>query len=112
MQVTRFFTIYLALLFIIMAGVLVFGFSQGDFWTEGSQLTSMPWGIVSLFDVYVGFLLFCSWIWYREDGFLKKAFLTISILLGGNAVSALYALIALVKSKGDLDFFFTGKSGR
>ena len=95
-----------------MVGVLVFGFSQGDFWAEGIQLTSMPWGIVSLFDVYVGFLLFSSWIWYREDGFWKKTFLTISILLGGNAVSALYALIALVKSKGDMDFFFKGKAGR
>jgi hypothetical protein len=109
MNVTRVFSIYLGVLTIVMTGVLVFGFTQGDFWAEGGILTDMPWGIVSLFDVYVGFLLFCAWIWYREPRFWVKALLTLAILLGGNAVSALYAWIILLRSKGDLRVFFLGR---
>ncbi|MBN1955937.1 MAG: hypothetical protein JW900_12935 [Anaerolineae bacterium] len=38
-----------------MGGVLIYGFTVGDFSGEGQQLLSMPWGIVSLVDLYVGF---------------------------------------------------------
>jgi hypothetical protein len=49
-----------------MAGVLIYGFTVGDFGQEGRELLSMPWGIVSLVDLYVGFALFSGWIVYRE----------------------------------------------
>ena len=38
-----------------MGAALVYGFTVGDFAGEGSVLLSMPWGVVSLVDVYVGF---------------------------------------------------------
>jgi hypothetical protein len=41
-----------------MTGILVYAFSSGNFSEEGSRLLSMPWGIVSLVDLYVGFILF------------------------------------------------------
>ena len=41
-------------------------FINGDFGAEGAKLTAMPWGIVSLVDLYVGFILFSGWIIYRE----------------------------------------------
>ena len=34
-----------------MTGILVYGFTAGDFAAEGGQLLSMPWGIVSLVDL-------------------------------------------------------------
>ena len=49
-----------------MTGVLVYGFTIGDFSGEGSLLLSMPWGIVSMVDLYVGFTLFSAWIVFRE----------------------------------------------
>ena len=49
-----------------MTVVLIYGFTIGNFMREGSQLTSMPWGIVSLVDLYTGFILFSIWIIYRE----------------------------------------------
>jgi len=55
-----------ALGLIAMALVLTFAFVKGDFTGEGSTLLSMPWGIVSLVDLYVGFALFSGWIAYRE----------------------------------------------
>ncbi len=51
---------------IAMTAVLIYGFTVGDFLREGSQLTAMPWGIVSLVDLYTGFILFSGWIIYRE----------------------------------------------
>ena len=41
-----------------MTAVLIYGFTAGDFLAEGSRLLEMPWGIVSLVDLYVGFILF------------------------------------------------------
>ena len=45
-----------------MTAVLIYGFMVGDFFNEGSQLVAMPWGIVSLVDLYTGFILFSAWI--------------------------------------------------
>ena len=55
-----------------MTGVLVYGFFGGDFSAEGALLLSMPWGIVSLVDLYVGFTLFSGWIVYRERSVLRS----------------------------------------
>jgi hypothetical protein len=38
------------------AALIVWAIQTGDFWVEGSWLTSNPWGIVSLSDLYLGFL--------------------------------------------------------
>ena len=100
---------YLVLLTVIMAGVLHYGFTQGDFFEDGGELIENPWGIVSLFDVYVGFFLVIGWIVYRENCLVKTLAWSLAILIGGNLVSALYALIALLRSGGDSKGFFLGE---
>ena len=49
---------YLVFLTLIMGAALAYGFVVGDFWKDGGELMDNPWGIVSLFDVYVGFFFF------------------------------------------------------
>ena len=49
-----------------ITGILIYGFTVGDFSAEGVKLLAMPWGIVSLVDLYVGFALFSCWIVFRE----------------------------------------------
>ena len=56
-----------------MTGILIYGFTIGDFAAEGAKLLAMPWGIVSLVDLYVGFALFSCWIVYRENALLPSA---------------------------------------
>lgn len=34
-----------------MTGILIYGFTVGDFASEGAKLLAMPWGIVSLVDL-------------------------------------------------------------
>ena len=45
-----------------MTGILIYGFTVGNFSAEGAKLLALPWGIVSLVDLYVGFTLFSCWI--------------------------------------------------
>ena len=103
---------YLVFLTLLMAGVLYYGFTVGDFWKDGGELLDNPWGIVSLFDVYVGFFFFIGWIVYRESCLGIILFWSVAILLGGNVVSGLYAVITLVRSKGDAKLFFMGDGKR
>ena len=49
-----------------MSGIITWAFTSGNFSEEGGKLLSMPWGIVSMVDLTVGFTLFSCWIIYRE----------------------------------------------
>jgi len=91
-----------------MTGVLVFGFMFGDFASDGAKLLSNPWGIVSMVDLYVGFILFSGWIIYRENSLPRSIFWVILMMVLGFFTGALYTLIALQSSHGDWRLFFMG----
>ncbi|MCK6539784.1 MAG: DUF1475 domain-containing protein [Anaerolineales bacterium] len=92
-----------------MTAVLIYGFTVGDFSGEGSQLLSMPWGIVSLVDLYTGFTLFSMWIIYREKSLLVAIVWTIAMMTLGFFAGALYTFLALQSSNGDWRKFWMGK---
>ena len=84
-----------------MTAVLVYGFVVGDFAEEGKQLLSTPWGIVSLVDLYVGFVLFSGWIIYREKSVFRSVIWVILMMVLGFWAGSLYTLIALQTSGDD-----------
>ena len=88
--------------------VLAYGFVVGDFSIEGGQLLSMPWGIVSLVDLYVGFLLFSGWVLFREGSSLTSWIWIALVMTLGSLAICLYVLVVLVKTKGDWRCFFSG----
>jgi hypothetical protein len=92
-----------------MSAVLIYGFTVGDFATEGKQLLAMPWGIVSLVDLYVGFILFSGWIVYREKSAARSVVWVILMMILGFWTASLYALIALQASGGDWRRFWMGQ---
>jgi hypothetical protein len=92
-----------------MTAVLIYGFTVGDFFTEGSELMKMPWGIVSLVDLYTGFMLFSGWIIYREKSLPTAILWTVAMLTLGFWAGSLYALLALFRSAGDWRKFWLGK---
>lgn len=92
-----------------MTAVLIYGFTVGDFFGEGSQLMAMPWGIVSLVDLYTGFILFSAWIIYREKSLPVAILWTIAMMVLGFFAGSLYALINLYASNGDWKKFWLGK---
>jgi hypothetical protein len=92
-----------------MTAVLIYGFSIGDFFAEGSRLAAMPWGIVSLVDLYTGFTLFSAWIIYRERSLPVAIVWTIAMMTLGFFAGSLYAFIALQTSGDDWHKFWLGK---
>ena len=92
-----------------MTAVLIYGFTVGDFFAEGSKLAAMPWGIVSLVDLYTGFTLFSGWIIYREKSLPVAILWTIGMMTLGFFAGSLYAFLALYSSGGDWRKFWLGK---
>jgi len=92
-----------------MTAVLIFGFTRGDFFSEGGKLFAMPWGIVSLVDLYTGFTLFSGWIIYREKSLPVALVWTVAMMTLGFFAGSLYAFLALQSSGGDWRKFWLGK---
>lgn len=92
-----------------MTAVLIYGFTVGDFAEEGKQLLSMPWGIVSLVDLYVGFTLFSGWIVYREKSLWRSVVWVALMMVLGFFTASLYTLVALQRSGGDWRRFWLGR---
>ena len=93
-----------------MTAVLIYGFTTGDFFAEGRRLMSMPWGIVSLVDLYTGFILFSAWIIYRERSLPVAILWTVALMTLGFFAGSLYAFIALQNSGDDWRKFWLGKN--
>ena len=91
-----------------MTGILIYGFTVGDFSSEGTKLLAMPWGIVSLVDLYVGFTLFSCWIVYREKSILRSTIWVVLMMTTGFWAGALYTFLALQTSHGDWSRFWKG----
>jgi hypothetical protein len=91
-----------------MTGALIHGFTVGNFLEDGTALLSNPWGIVSIVDLYVGFILFSGWIIYREKSALRAVIWVILMMILGFFTGALYTFIVLQTSDGDWRRFWLG----
>lgn len=97
-----------ALGILAMTAVLVYGFSVGDFASDGSLILSNPWGIVSLVDLYTGFFLFSAWIVFREKNPLVSFLWVVAMMILGFFTGALYVFVVAFTSKEDWLTFFMG----
>ena len=92
-----------------MAGAITWGFVTGDFWREGAVLMRMPWGVVSVIDVYTGGALFAGWIAARERSAARTAAWVVAIVVLGNLATSVYALLAWRAAQGDPRRFWLGE---
>lgn len=100
--------IVVSLLGLGMAAGLAYGFLVGDFSAETAVLTDMPWGIVSLIEIYIGLGLFACWVFYRESSRLKALAWLVAAAALGNIVCCVYVLLTVRKVKGDAIRFWMG----
>jgi hypothetical protein len=91
-----------------MTAVLIYGFTVGNFSADGAELLQNPWGIVSMVDLYTGFILFSAWIVFREKSHAVAAFWVVLMMVLGFFTGSLYALLALFASNGDWKVFWMG----
>ncbi len=89
-------------------GILIYGFTRGDFTAAGSFFFNDPWGIVSLVDVYVGFIFFSAWVVYREKHLWAALLWVAAIMILGNFPAGIYAFLALQGSGNDWRRFWMG----
>ena len=92
-----------------MSAVLIYGFTAGDFRNDGAQLLSNPWGVVSMVDLYTGFILFSAWIVYREKSAVSALIWVVLMMVLGFFTASLYAFLALSSSNGNWGKFWMGK---
>lgn len=94
-----------------MVAALTWGFIAGDFWREGAVLMAMPWGVISVIDVYAGGTLFAGWIAARERSVPRTAAWVVAIVVLGNLATSVYALLAWRGARGDARRFWLGDRG-
>jgi hypothetical protein len=101
--------VFAAIVLTVMTAALAYGFTVGSFWSEGAVIMSMPWGVISVIDVYSGGALFTGWIAFRERSWVRTAAWAVAIVVLGNFATSIYALAAAVTSRGDWRRFWMGR---
>ena len=90
-----------------MIGVIIWAQNQVSLFD--SPIPDLPWGIVSLVDLYGGFILICVWIIYKES-FPTAIIWSFFVLILGNLATAIYVIYSINKSRGNIVHFFMGKN--
>jgi hypothetical protein len=91
-----------------MTSVLIYGFTVGNFRSDGTQLLANPWGVVSMVDLYTGFILFSAWIVFREKSVPRAILWVVLMMVLGFFTASLYTFLALSTSGGDWKKFWMG----
>ena len=104
MTITKLISYFIS---VAMIGVIIWAQSQVSLFD--SPIPDLPWGIVSLVDLYGGFILVCLWIAYKES--LSAAIIwSFFVLILGNLTTAIYVIYSINKSRGNIVHFFMGKN--
>jgi hypothetical protein len=82
-----------ALLAVAFTAMIGWASLRGDFGAEFAAITAMPWGRVSLADLYLGFSLYAAAVWLVEDKLTTKLMWALPILVLGNAWSLIWVVV-------------------
>jgi hypothetical protein len=70
-----------------------------------SKLLDHPWGVVTLIDVYAGFLFVAAWLWTVERSKAALALWLVLLFCTGNAATLLYLTLRARKARRFADLF-------
>jgi hypothetical protein len=82
-----------ALLAIAFTAMIGWASFRGDIGAEFWAISSMPWGQVSLVDLYLGFLLYGGAVWMFEDKLSTKLLWALPVFVLGNAWSLIWVAV-------------------
>lgn len=86
----------------VVAGMVVaisFGMAEGDLVAEGSAIWALPWGRVSLVDLYLGLVLFGGWVAVRQRNIVSTMLWLGALVLLGNLAAGAYVTVAAFRSR-------------
>jgi hypothetical protein len=92
---------------VVMATAIAVGFVTGSFFEEGSEIWGLPWGKVTLIDLYVGLAFVAAWIAFRERSAPRTAAWWVGLIFLGNLAVAAYLVVASFSAK-DVGELLTG----
>ena len=73
---------------ILLAATIIWAAFHAPFWASFGHITANPWGVVTLVDLYSGFLVSCVMLWLLEPRKgLAAALMTLAL---GNIVTLLW----------------------
>ena len=94
---------------VAMAVAIAAGFLAGGFGDDASAIWALPWGKVSLVDLYLGLALFGGWIAVRERSRRTVAIWWVTLAVLGNFAAGIYLVVASHRA-ADLNELLTGRS--
>ncbi|MBI1188156.1 MAG: DUF1475 domain-containing protein [Alphaproteobacteria bacterium] len=68
---------------------------HGDFLSQFQVIVTLPWGVVSLVDLYVGLLIFATIVFLTERSWLKAALWALPVFVLGNVWTAVWFVLRL-----------------
>lgn len=79
---------------IILFSLCVFaGITQGSLWPTMQYLFSSPWGLATLVDLYIGLMIFLSFIAYIEKSTLRTILWFVGLTCLGNMTALVYLIV-------------------
>ena len=94
---------------LVMTGAILYGLASGGFGADASAIWRLPWGKVSLIDLYAGLAMFGAWIALRETNRFKIALWWAALATLGNFAAGVYLVGALLAAN-DTGELLTGES--
>lgn len=85
----------LALLGLVLWAAFSLTDLHGGFIEQLKVLTTLPWGVAALADLYVGFLLFAVLVFLTERSWVVAALWAVPVFIVGNIWAALWFVIRL-----------------
>jgi hypothetical protein len=98
-----------AAILVILAMGTGWGFAHGSATEEFPALMALPWGLVTVIDLYSGLLLIAAWIAWRESRWPIALSWAVALFTCGNVASCVYILITYRRSRGNALEFWFGK---
>lgn len=102
----RFVRVLSVVLTLVMLVTIVYGLVTGDFVEEGAQLLGLVWGQVTLIDLYVGVIIFGTWVAVRETSWLVRITWWVVLITLGNLAAAAYLMVASFTSRDPEELMF------
>jgi hypothetical protein len=81
--------VLLVILALVFAALIVWAIQTADFWASFAMITKDPWGIVSLADLYLGFIVAAVVMALVERSWTVAPWI-VAIFFLGNVVTAIW----------------------
>jgi hypothetical protein len=82
-----------AALAIAFTALIVWASFRGDIMAEFEAISSMPWGKVSLTDLYLGFVFYAGAVWLVEEKMSTRLLWALPIIVLGNAWALMWVAV-------------------